>query len=179
MRLTWYKDYPWLTLCITSRKAFCFYCRLYYEQKELSLSKNIEPAFIRDGFNNWKKALYDAAKLCVIVRDCLGLVGEMLQLIKYSPKRYLVFEKCQKEFSPESPGLRPLCPTWWTVRTSGALDSILKNYETLIHTFGDINTTSHDDYGRRFGGVVTQLELFQTYFGFRLCHLVFAITEEV
>ena len=36
----------------------------------------------------------------------------MLQLIKYSPKRYLVFEKCQKEFSPESPGLRPLCPTW-------------------------------------------------------------------
>ena len=29
----------------------------------------------------------------------------MLQLIKYSPKRYLVFEKCQKEFSPESPGL--------------------------------------------------------------------------
>ena len=26
---------------------------------------------------------------------------------------------------------------------------------------------------------MTQLELFQTYFGFRLCHLVFAITEEV
>ena len=39
------------------KKAFCFYCRLYYEQKELCLSKNIEPAFIRDGFNNWKKAL--------------------------------------------------------------------------------------------------------------------------
>ena len=65
--------------------------------------QNIELAFIRDGFNNWKKALYDAAKLCVIVRDYLGLVGEMLQLIKYSPKCYLVVEKCQKEFSPESP----------------------------------------------------------------------------
>ena len=122
--------------------------------------------------------LQDAAKLCVIVRDCLGLVYEMLQLIKYSPKHYLVFEKCQKEFSPESPGLRPLCPTRWTVHT-GALDSILKNYETFIHTFGEINTTSHDDYGRRSGGVMTQLELFPTYFGFRLCHLVFAITEEV
>ena len=56
-QIKWYKDYPWLTLCITSKKAFCFYCRLYYEQKELCLSKNIEPAFIRDGFNNWKKAL--------------------------------------------------------------------------------------------------------------------------
>ena len=75
--------------------------------------------------------LQDAAKLCVIVRDCLGLVGEMLHLIKYSPNRYLVFEKCQKEFSPESPGLRPLCPTRWTVRT-GALDSILKNYGTFM-----------------------------------------------
>ena len=72
-----------------------------------------------------------------------------------------MFDKCQKEFSPEAPGLRPLCPTRWTVRTS-ALDSILKNYETLIHAFRDVNTTSHDDYGRRSGGVMTQLELLQT-----------------
>ena len=56
-QVQWYKDYPWLTLCITTKKAFCFYCRLYYEQKELCLSKNIEPAFIRDGFSNWKKAI--------------------------------------------------------------------------------------------------------------------------
>ena len=54
---SWYKDYPWLTLCITTKKAFCFYCRLYYEQKELCLSKNIELAFIRDGFSIWKKAI--------------------------------------------------------------------------------------------------------------------------
>ena len=119
--------------------------------------------------------LQDAAKLCVIVRDCLGLVGEMLQLIKYSPKRY---RNAKRNSHLNLLGLDPLCLTRWTVRT-GALDSILKNYETLIHTFGEINTTSHDDYGRRSGGVMTQLELFQTYFGFRLCHLVFAITEEV
>ena len=90
----------------------------------------------------------------------------------------MYLRSAKRNSQAESPGLRPLCPTRWTVRT-GALDSILKNYETLIHTFGEINTTSHDDYGRRSGGVMTQLELFQTYFGFRLCHLVFAITEEV
>ena len=88
-------------------------------------------------------------------------IGEMFQLILYSPKRSLVFDKCQREFSPESPGLRPFCPTQCTVRT-GALESILKNYETLIHAFREIYTTSHDDYGRRSGGVMTQLELFQT-----------------
>ena len=69
----------------------------------------------------------------------------MLQLIKYSSKHSLVFDLCQRDFSPEFPGLRPLCHTWWTVRT-GALDSFLKNYETLIHTFREINTTSHGDY---------------------------------
>ena len=56
-QVQWYKDYPWLTLCITTKKAFCLYCRLYYEQKQLCLSKNIEPAFIRDVFSNWKKAI--------------------------------------------------------------------------------------------------------------------------
>ena len=40
--------------------------------------------------------LQDAAKLCTIVRECLGLVREMLQLILYSPKRSLVFDKMPK-----------------------------------------------------------------------------------
>ena len=108
--------------------------------------RQIEPAALQVHCfaHSLNLCLQDAAKLCTIVRDCLGLVGEM---ILYSPKRSLVFDKCQKEFSPEAPGLRPLCPTRWTVRTS-ALDSILKNYETLIHAFRDVNTTSHDDYGR-------------------------------
>ena len=112
--------------------------------------RQIEPAGLQVHcfVHSLNLCLQDAAKLCTIFRDCLGLVGEMLQLILYSPKRSLVFDKCQREFTPESPGFRPLWPTRWTVHT-GALESILKNYETLIHAIRVINTTSHDDYSRR------------------------------
>ena len=41
--------------------------RLYYEQKELCLSKNIEPAFIRDGFSNWKGLMH--IKEVLVIRN--------------------------------------------------------------------------------------------------------------
>ena len=122
--------------------------------------------------------LQDAAKMSTIVRDCLGLIGEISQLIHYSPKRSLVFNKCKNELNPNSHGLKPLCPTRWTVRT-GAIESVIENYQALIQAFEEINGSSHDDYGRRAGGVLAQLQKFQTYFGLELCYLVFAVTEEV
>ena len=122
--------------------------------------------------------LQDAAKMSTIVRDCLGLIGEISQLIHYSPKRSLVFNKCKNELNPNSHGLKPLCPTRWTVRT-GAIESVIENYQAQIQAFEEINGSSHDDYGRRAGGVLAQLQKFQTYFGLELCYLVFAVTEEV
>ena len=72
-------------------------------------------------------------------------------------------------------GLKPLCPTRWTVCT----ESVIENYEALIEAFQEISPTAHDDYGRRAGGVLAQLERFEIFFGPKLCHLVFAATEEV
>ena len=60
----------------------------------------------------------------------------------------------------------------WTVRT-GAIESVIENYEALI------STTAHDDYGRLAGDVLAQLERFEIFCGLKLCHLVFAATEEV
>ena len=62
--------------------------------------RQIEPAALQVHCfaHSLNLCLQDAAKLCTIVRDCLGLVGEMLQLILYSPKHSLVCDKCQKEF---------------------------------------------------------------------------------
>ena len=110
----------------------------------------------------------------VIVRACLGLVGEMLQLIKYSSKHSLVFDLCQRDFSPEFPGLRPLCHTWWTVRT-GALDSFLKNYETLIHTFILERSTllAMVIIWQTIWRVMTQLELYFAWFQVKaICFLL-------
>ena len=53
----WFKQFPWLTLCLTKKKVFCVYCRYISQHQLLTFSKNFSPAFISDGFNNWKKAI--------------------------------------------------------------------------------------------------------------------------
>lgn len=117
--------------------------------------------------------LQDTAKKCVCVRDALDLVLEICQLIKCSPKRTVVFQQCKEELSISGTGLRPLCPTRWTVRNV-ALEAILRNYPALLEAFERISLESHDDYGRRANGVLTQLG-----FGLKLSHLIFGGTEQV
>lgn len=53
----WYKTYPWLSVCITKKKVFCFYCRYAQKQMLLNFSKRGEDTFTKTGYNNWKKAL--------------------------------------------------------------------------------------------------------------------------
>jgi len=102
---------------------------------------------------------------------------ELSQSIRYAPKRSLVFKQCKEELSPEGTGLRPLCLTRWTVRT-GAFDEVLKNYAAILQALLEISEQSHDDYGRRANGFLSQLERFDVYFGLKLSFLVFSGTEQ-
>ena len=120
--------------------------------------------------------LQDAAKINNNVQDCLSLVMEILQLIRYSPKCTFLFNNIKNEVSPDSQGLKPLCPTRWTVRTA-AIESVVENYEPLTQAMEEI--TSHDEYGAKAGGILAQLHTFDTYFGFKLSHLVFSATEQL
>lgn len=52
--------------------------------------------------------LQEAAKVCTIVRDSLGLIGEISQLINYSPKCSFIFSKCKDELCPHTKDLKPL-----------------------------------------------------------------------
>ena len=69
----------------------------------------------------------------------MDFIYQLVQLIKYSPKRLTLFDSLRKDItvssgdSTVSPSLRTLCPTRWTVRHS-AIDSTLKNYETIMST---------------------------------------------
>lgn len=60
----WYKAYPWLVLCMTILKAFCYFCRYCYE-KDL-LDNYVDDAFVTVGFDNWKR-------LTSIFRDICSL----------------------------------------------------------------------------------------------------------
>lgn len=68
------------------------------------------------------------------VRDALDLVIEIVQLIRYSPKRTALFQCIQAQLSNEAStkaqSLKPLCQTRWTVRT-GAFNSVITNYTAL------------------------------------------------
>ena len=121
--------------------------------------------------------LQDVTRNCQPIRAALDLVMEISQLIMYSPKRSLVFDQCKNDLTPQHTGLRPLCPTRWTVRTS-AIDAILKNYPALLEALETINAESYDDYGRRAGGVLSLLQRFETFFGLNLSHLIFSATEQ-
>ena len=46
--------------------------------------------------------LQDAARVCTPIRDCLHLVMELVQLIKWSPKRSTLFEQLKSEMTPST-----------------------------------------------------------------------------
>ena len=75
--------------------------------------------------------LQDSAKKCDSIRNALDIVIEICKLIKQSPKRTVIFEQCKQELSLSGSGLRPLCPTRWTVRNV-AIEAVVRNYPALL-----------------------------------------------
>ena len=67
--------------------------------------------------------LQDAARKLPTLRDALELCREIYKLIEFSPKRSFLFASNLATVGSEV-GLKPLCPTRWTVR-AGAIDAIL------------------------------------------------------
>ena len=95
---------------------------------------------------------------------------ELSQLIRYSPKRLTLFTLLQKQIAPGSQGLKPLCPTRWTVR-NGAISVAMSNYSVLAEAL--------EDYGRKAGDLLSLMEKFDTFFGLKLSHLIFSGTEQL
>lgn len=122
--------------------------------------------------------LQDAARICPHVRDALELIMELVKLIKFSPKRSSLFETLKSQMTPETNGLRPLCPTRWTVRT-GAIEAVLSNYSTLCTVLEEVNKTGYDEYAMKAGGFLRMMEKFTTFFGLKLCLMVFSSTEQL
>ena len=118
-------------------------------------------------FAHCNLCLQDAAKKCKPIRAALDNIMELSQLIRYSPKCIVVFQRCKQELSIGDVGLRPLYPTCWTVRT-GVIDAVLKNYPALLKALQNIAETYYDDYGRKANGLNGQVEKFDTYFGLKL-----------
>ena len=122
--------------------------------------------------------LQDVARVCETIREGLHLVMELIQLIKWSPKRSSLFEELKGEMSLEAHDLRPLCLTRWTVRT-GAIHAVIESYATLCQALDEIHASGRDEYAMKAGGFLQQMKNVRTFFGLKLGYLVFSITEQL
>lgn len=121
--------------------------------------------------------LQECASTCC-VREALALTSELANLIHVSPKRLGLFERIQGDLGPDSPGLKPLCPTRWTVCIA-ALNAVIKNYTVICCELQTIGREAYGEPSRKSCGLLAMMDTFRVYFGLRLSHMVFAISEQL
>ena len=62
---------------------------------------------------------------------------------------------------------------------AGTIKAIIDNYKMLLSTLEEINTTGCDEYAMKAGGFVRQLQLYTTFFGLKLCMVIFVLIEQL
>ena len=110
----------------------------------------------------------------------MDFIYELVQLIKFSPKRLYVFDSLRQNVvisgGEATPRLRTLCPIRWTVQHT-SINSILLNYEILLSTLEEVQK-GYDEYAAKASGLHARMELFDTYFGLKFSYLVFSAAEQ-
>ena len=130
--------------------------------------------------HNLNLCLKDVTKACDLVRNVLNFIHDLVQLIKFSPKRLTLFDTLRKEVVVNSgdttPSLRMLCPTRWTIRHT-SIDSVVCNYQILQTALEEIHQ-GHDEYAAKASGLMARMEQFDTFFALKLAHLLFSAAEQ-
>ena len=78
--------------------------------------------------------LQTLAKCVTPIKEALDITMELGKFIDLSPKRSQLMSTLKAQLSPEcqTPSIKMLCPTRWTVRTK-ALEAIIKSYKISIN----------------------------------------------
>ena len=83
--------------------------------------------------------LQDAGKQINLLRDAIQLTREIVELINCSPKRrHLFTEYLLAKSDKPSGGLKPLCPTRWTVRAA-TMEAVIMQYSMIMGTLEDVH----------------------------------------
>ena len=122
--------------------------------------------------------LQDCSRYCDCVKNALSLASDLARLICVSPKRLALFRNfLGAQVNLQTTGIKPLCPTMWTVRT-GALDAIIKNYEVIYMELDIVGKDSNDESSNKSPSLKALMERFSTFFGLKLSFMVFSLMEE-
>ena len=110
-------------------------------------------------------AVNDMMKKNRLMSDTLNTTSEISKLLKFSPRRDVVFERLKSELAPNVPGFRTLCLTRWTVKGE-SLQSVVDNYAVFQDLWEEVKSiTADSDAQARIGGVEAQMEKFEFLFG--------------
>lgn len=71
-------------------------------------------------------AIQDTCQSIPVMSETFDIVLELSKVFKYSAKKNVMLLKLKNELAPATPGLKPLCPTCWTVRAE-SLRSVIVN----------------------------------------------------
>lgn len=124
-------------------------------------------------------AVSDTVKRSSIMQDCLDCCYEIVKLVKFSPKREAMLKEIKQESCADTPGLRTLCPTRWTVRAA-SLASIITNYENLLRLWETtITHTSDTEMKARIQGVNAVMHGYKFLFAIHLSQLIFRHSDKL
>ena len=61
-------------------------------------------------------AVQDTCRSIQVMSAAFDVVLELSKIFKYSTKKKAMLLNLKHELAPGNPGIKPLCPTQWTVR---------------------------------------------------------------
>ena len=121
----------------------------------------------------------DTIKTCKLLREALDTTYEITKLIKKSPRRNAILDRLREEMVSDTPGIRVLCPTRWTVRAE-ALQSVLENYEVLMELWEESAEVVNDTEMRaRILGVQSAMQTFDFFYGATLAYMILRHTDNL
>ena len=141
--------------------------------------KEVEPRalYIHCMGHSLNLAVQDTSRSVSVINEALDTVLELSKIFKYSAKKKSMLLQVKSELAPDCPGLKPLCPTRWTVRAE-SLRSVLNNYaviqsvlEEIVHEYREATASAR--------GVRTVMEKFSFLFGVTLAEKVFSLTDRL
>ena len=112
--------------------------------------------------HNLNVCFKEVTKQCALVRNVMNFIYDLVQLIRFSPKRLTLFESLKKDINintgEKTPSLRMLCPSRWTIRHM-AIYKILQNYNVLQVALEKIQQ-GYDEYVAKTSVLLAQMEQF-------------------
>lgn len=72
-----------------------------------------------------------------VISEALDTVLELSKTFKYSTKKKSMLLQLKSELATDSPGVKPLCPTRWTVRAE-SLQSVIYSYVVIVSVLEEI-----------------------------------------